>query len=407
MDTTQPSPLSALSHPITFLIVEISVILGILSATPFCSLRNRLMALVPLITCLYGIITTAPQALRMSWGGLVCGTAGFSILHYLDVALIRWPFRFDAGKPGELSTTPDMTCQSLVDRFRHALSTLSNFRKINTSVEVKNVPPFQGGHPPTYSSFLWSTAISVVLHALILDLGSLAPPPEPGPTPFSAEKQPLLRSMLKNIITVDDILARCVGTFAHWLLTYCFLRCCYDCCAFILVASHLTSPMAWRPMFGPVADMFTLRGFWGSTWHQLIRDPSSQPAAFVTYSVLGLNRNNGDLAARYSKLLFSFMLSGLVHAAADLAAGIPFTESGSLKFFLTQVIGIMAEDTVRKLWGDRKVANLPRPKRRSWHTVVGYFWVGLWLFWTTPTWSYPPARHYTGESFLPFSIFSL
>ncbi|KAH6699764.1 membrane bound O-acyl transferase family-domain-containing protein [Leptodontidium sp. MPI-SDFR-AT-0119] len=404
MDTAQLSPLAALSHPITFLVVEVAVILGILSATPLCSFRARLMALVPLVACLYGIITTAPHTLRMSWGGLVCGTAAFCTLHYLDVALLRWAFGLEAGKPRGSSTPPNIISQFPIDRFRHAFSTLSSFRKVNTPAEVKNVPLWKNGHPPSYSEFLRSTATSIVLHALVLDLSSLAPPPEPGPTPFAPEKLPLFRNMLNNTITTNDILARFVGTFAHWLLTYCFLRCCYDSCAFVLVASNLTSRSSWRPMFGPVADMFTLRGFWGSTWHQLVRDPCGQPASFMAHSVLGLQRTNGNLAARYSKLFFSFMLSGLVHAAADLAAGIPFKESGSLKFFLTQVVGIMVEDTVRILWGDGRVTDIPR-LNPSWRIVVGYIWVGLWLFWTTPTWSYPPARHYTGDSFLPFSFF--
>lgn len=45
------------------------------------------------------------------------------------------------------------------------------------------------------------------------------------------------------------------------------------------------------------------------------------------------------------------MFSGLVHMAADLAAGIPFIESGSLKFLMIQAIGIIGEDAVRSAWG--------------------------------------------------------
>ncbi|KAH7417743.1 membrane bound O-acyl transferase family-domain-containing protein [Cadophora sp. MPI-SDFR-AT-0126] len=404
MDTPQPPPPSVFSHPIIFLVVEVVIIISMLSATSFPSLRMRLMALVPLVGCLYGVITTAPQNLRMSWGGLVCGTGGFCLLHYLDVALLRGSFKFEAGKLQKTSITPDMNNQSLFDCVRFGLSTLSSFRKINTPLEVKNVPPFRsGGHPPTYYEFLRFSTTSIVLHALILDLASLAPSPEPVVAPFAAEKVPLIKNMLNRTITADDFVTRCVGTFAHWLLTYCFLRCCYDTCAFILVASKFTSPVSWRPMFGPVSHMFTLRGFWGSTWHQLVRDPCGQPAAFITHSALGLPLNNRNVATRYSKLILSFMLSGLVHAAADLAAGIPFEESGSLQFFLTQAVGIMVEDTVRTLWGDGKVTDIPQPKR-LWYIVVGYVWVGFWLFWTTPIWSYPSARYYNGSSFLPFSV---
>jgi len=72
-----------------------------------------------------------------------------------------------------------------------------------------------------------------------------------------------------------------------------------------------------------------------------------------------------------------------------------------------QALGIMIEDGVEfgyhKLQpkGQRRVK--PRLMNgRGWQEVVGYVWVGAWLVWTTPSWSYANIRH-DGDQLFSFS----
>jgi hypothetical protein len=67
-------------------------------------------------------------------------------------------------------------------------------------------------------------------------------------------------------------------------------------------------------------------------------------------------------------------------------------ESGALRFFLIQPLGIVIEDVVRALYQ----AVSPRPGGRDdlggptvaeW--CVGALWVGLWMTWTAPAYLFP------------------
>ncbi|KAH8880116.1 hypothetical protein GQ53DRAFT_584315, partial [Thozetella sp. PMI_491] len=316
--------------------------------------------------------------LRMPWAGLVCGTSGFSFLHYTDVALIRGP---------DFAPIPLYGSRREVARLRLGLSALTDFRKTGTRFQVKNVPPFPRNQAPSSRQFLQRTAYAVILHGLVLDLSSLTDPPSSGPAPFALSKIALFGGVLDGTLTAEDLVCRMVGTTAHWVLTYCYLRLCYDISAFVLVALGASQVSSWRPMFGPVSHMNTLRGFWGSTWHQLVRDPCGQPARFIATAMLSDSARRRGSMFKYCRLFLTFALSGLIHMAADVAAGVPCKESGTVEFFLLQVIGIMVEDIVTQLWGLPRAAG---PKiLTSRYPLLGYAWVGFWLFWTTPMWFYP------------------
>lgn len=40
---------------------------------------------------------------------------------------------------------------------------------------------------------------------------------------------------------------------------------------------------------------------------------------------------------------------------------------------------------------------------KGWQRAVGYLWVGAWLVWTTPAWSYANIRH-DGDQLFRFSV---
>jgi len=73
-----------------------------------------------------------------------------------------------------------------------------------------------------------------------------------------------------------------------------------------------------------------------------------EPAAPIARQIPRLPK--GDLWARYLKIILTFIISGLIHAAADIAGGIPFEKQGTIRFFVTQAFGIIIEDTVEALY---------------------------------------------------------
>ena len=103
----------------------------------------------------------------------------------------------------------------------------------------------------------------------------------------------------------------------------------------------------------------------------------------------------GTIVARYSKILFTFAVSGALHVASDFGGGVPLTESGALRFFCTQTIGIMLEDSVQEIY--RRVF---RKKENKLAKAIGYIWVVAFLSWSTPVWVYPVVRTMEREDML-------
>lgn len=141
-------------------------------------------------------------------------------------------------------------------------------------------------------------------------------------------------------------------------------------------------------------------------WHQHLRKSLTAPADLVVYKILRLPK--GGLITRYSHLSLIFLISGLLHTWVEVGQGFPARQSGQMQFFVTQVVGIVLEDAVqavyRAMCGIQRGAP-PRPMARA----VGYLWLVMFLWWSTPVWFYPRQRVSRGDqrdAFLPFSLFA-
>jgi hypothetical protein len=102
------------------------------------------------------------------------------------------------------------------------------------------------------------------------------------------------------------------------------------------------------------------------------------------------------------RLFLTFLLSGLVHLATDLSTGVPVAESGAVRFFCMQALGIAIEDGVGRFWAvlslkgedaTRKKEERGRENRVGWQKALGYAWVVAWFAWTTPSFTWPTGRH--------------
>ncbi|KAF9027338.1 hypothetical protein BDZ89DRAFT_1067007, partial [Hymenopellis radicata] len=127
------------------------------------------------------------------------------------------------------------------------------------------------------------------------------------------------------------------------------------------VALHLSRPEDWTHSFGYWSDAYTLRRFWGCVssgildtrsltlpnrrvWHQFLRGFLSAHGKFMARQVLNLKA--GTNASSYVQLYVAFVLSGIMHLVAEYTAGMGWTNSTSVTFFLIQATGIAFEDGV-------------------------------------------------------------
>ncbi len=140
-------------------------------------------------------------------------------------------------------------------------------------------------------------------------------------------------------------------------------------------------------------------------WHQMYRQTFGSPARFLVDDILRIPKNH--IVARYAKILSTFFISGLLHLSTDIAVGIGLSESGSIRFFCTQALGISLEDGVQALYH----YFIPKEQRCSktdhLAKIIGYAWLGVFLAWSTPIWAFPAMRRNGGEAkdlILPFSI---
>ena len=135
-------------------------------------------------------------------------------------------------------------------------------------------------------------------------------------------------------------------------------------------------------------------------WHQTIRQKCGSPAYYITYSLLRLRK--GGIVGRYTFIFFAFTFSGLVHALEESCAGVPWHQSGSMRFYCMQALGILFEDAVQAVFNA-----LTDKRHRGWTRVAGYVWVVLWMTWSSAAWFYPKLQNSIGEErvqMLPFSL---
>lgn len=110
---------------------------------------------------------------------------------------------------------------------------------------------------------------------------------------------------------------------------------------------------------------------------------------------------------RYTFIFLTFLLSGMLHICGDFTAGISWSETGGLWFFYVQTLGIMLEDAVQAAYRAIRgstAKGVRKGEMSLWQRCVGYLWVVVWMMWSVPPYSYPPARRSKGEGILPFSL---
>lgn len=140
-------------------------------------------------------------------------------------------------------------------------------------------------------------------------------------------------------------------------------------------------------------------------WHQNNREKTSKPAQYIVVEVLRLPPTS--LISRQLCFFLVFLISGLLHATIDVSAGIPWHDSGAVRFFCTQALGIWIEEGTAAVFCSVTGASEDAGRPPRWKRLAGYVWVVLFLAWSWPAYMYPMlyrTRANSEDSFLPFSV---
>ncbi|KAI6157049.1 membrane bound O-acyl transferase family-domain-containing protein [Pisolithus tinctorius] len=193
----------------------------------------------------------------------------------------------------------------------------------------------------------------------------------------------------------------CLNALVMPFRFYFGVTCIQSAAAISAVVANIHEPELWPAPFGHWGDAYTIRRFWGRTWHQNFR---------YTLTIFGPNtrkdrpwedrspskgsstqqpKQRDSWATSYHKLCNAFLCSAFIHVCGDVVLQIRirkrFTLSPniigfSLPFFLLQPIGVLIEDAAIGI-GKRTGMKMGR-----WSKILGYAWVLVWMCWTLHPW---------------------
>ena len=387
------------------------------------------------------------------------GEALGGILHYAEKILLKgWSFetygssitikngsdeyilKANRGKDGNL----DGRKATVWSKFWFGAWVSFSDRYVASPHQATNTPPYSSSKPsyiPSHLRFLLRKFFLMVFCYIIIDVCSQGNQPELNPILYADEKIPLHGRLWNGKLAGEELLVRISTSLGFWFAGYWMIQGYYSTLGFLAVALGLSRPELERPIFGSFGKACTIRGFWGSFWHQLLRHRLTTISDYATYSVLRLPRSSSSSASgqlplkhsqpsfhriltRYTHILFCFLVSGVYHQVIEVAQGLYWRESSATSFFVLMAVGIMIEDAVQwvwfDVWGSGKESESKqrikgkeeqivegRARGKGWTTIIGYLWVAIWFSFATPWYAYPGLRRNAGgekDAVLPFSV---
>ena len=391
------------------------------------------ITIIPVLTiCCALIVPRCMQFVhRSSWAALVGGYSTTFLLQYIATIISDRQDSLGEGSSHEMNgyrsakevrRNSNQARTSLWERVNSGLESACSCRWSGTPHEVRNVPLFSNQDPsyePTRAVFLRHHIFLLVSCYLMLDVLSLGADPEKNKIFFAPAMIPFFTRL--DQVSGEELAMRIFGTLGSGLGVFCSQQGVYSIVALIAVGLGRSEPRYWRPLFGSVSDAYTVRRFWryvassfkcpshadrntifSRVWHQNNREKTSVPTRYIVRDVLNLPQKS--YLGHQLCFFLVFLLSGFLHATIDLSAGIPWHESGAIRFFCTQALGIWIEEVARALCVGLYYGVQPLPR---WTLLVGYIWVVLFLSWSWPAYMYPMlyrTREGSADSFLPFSV---
>ncbi|KAA1478061.1 hypothetical protein DENSPDRAFT_829531 [Dentipellis sp. KUC8613] len=234
-------------------------------------------------------------------------------------------------------------------------------RGVGWSYQVSNIPP-----RPRMSrgEFIRSRLLWALWYLVLIDIAQTY-----------QHTHPLFHLTGDSMQSVgsEGYLLRCVNIIAFMATPYALLNLQYTVLALCTVVLGTSYPEDWPDMFGKWSECYTVRKFWGKSWHQMLRRHGTSMGRWVS-NKLGFQR--GTTGSSYTQLYVSFFLSGVLHMGGDYMVD-PALLGSSFPFFIYQAVAITAEDAVVGL-GKRMGVRESHATR-----LLGYVWTFTWFSWST------------------------
>ncbi|KAF9646131.1 hypothetical protein BDM02DRAFT_3172253 [Thelephora ganbajun] len=242
--------------------------------------------------------------------------------------------------------------------------------------------------PPSRRDFLWKTLLKFIFHFAALDLT----------TGFLFSGNPAFDSRMhdptdgpETYLAAVPLLHRIPYILGYGIIVGATVSVAHNMIALVCIGLGRSSPTLWPDMWGRWGDAYTVRKLWGQTWHQRMRPTFVGLGRLVANKFLKFPR--GTNGSSYAQLYIAFLLSGILHFAADFMMEKRMVYR-SFNFFLLQAIAITFEDFViyitKSLLIQRGIELRPGKIHKSWAEavvrVIGYCWVVVWFCLTLPVW---------------------
>jgi hypothetical protein len=156
--------------------------------------------------------------------------------------------------------------------------------------------------------------------------------------------------------------------------------------AVFFVGLGFDSPSEWSlTLFGPFAEAWSVRRYWGKHWHNYIYISFSEHTKIVTRKWLRMKR--GTPVTRIVENTVVFAVSGVMHSLVRYAQDPGCSDYWPICFwYVGQMLPIVIEDAVQILWRQRKKElGIPNTRWLDWvERGIGYAWVFGFNAWSIP-----------------------
>ncbi|KAH7140971.1 hypothetical protein EDB81DRAFT_799228 [Dactylonectria macrodidyma] len=174
----------------------------------------------------------------------------------------------------------------------------------------------------------------------------------------------------------------------------------FEIAAGISVGLRINQPEDWPPLFGSIADGYTVANIWGKVWHGYIR----QPVLGFSHAIIDFLRvPNGSAGAYFIHLSVAFLISSFFHILGLFMVSDGYLSTRTLVrdmtlFFMAQPPATMVETIVLRRCQAHVVAMVPSDKMtnqvnaasfstkqrllRALGYTAGYVWVVSWFTFT-------------------------
>lgn len=189
-------------------------------------------------------------------------------------------------------------------------------------------------------------------------------------------------------LSQSDVCLRVMMT-VHWIWSsYAILIGSHDFFAiFFVCIFRWDRPEEWPDLFGPLAETYSLRRFWGVFWHRLHVEPFEKfmPSSLVQLPLQkpALRQRKWEVIMKPLRAFWMFSLSAIFHSIINWITIRRLNATEEFRFFLCNFAVCFVETMMEHLFKSQL------RRRRSWNgKLFGYIWVFSVFFCIAPSWQY-------------------